>query len=144
MTPSPPRLVAGLDLGSTKVVAVIADAAGDARDSYARILGVGMASNSGLRRGVVRDIEETTRAIAKAMKDAERMAGVEVEQVYAGVAGEHVAGRTSHGVVSVTGDEIRTGDVARVNDVASNISFGRDHELLHAIPLEVLDGVGAI
>ena len=138
MTASPPRLVAGLDLGSTKVVAVIADAAGDARDSYARILGVGMASNSGLRRGVVRDIEETTRAIAKAMKDAERMAGVEVEQVYAGVAGEHVAGRTSHGVVSVTGDEIRTGDVARVNDVASNVSFGRDHELLHAIPLDYL------
>ena len=77
MTASSPRLVAGLDLGSTKVVAVIADAAGDARDGYARILGVGIANNSGLRRGVVRDIEETTRAIAKAMKDAERRAGVE-------------------------------------------------------------------
>ena len=134
----PPGLVAGLDLGSTKVVAVIADAAGDARDVKARILGVGMERNSGIRRGVVRDIEATTRAIAKAMKDAERMAGVEVDRVYAGIAGEHVAGRTSHGVVSVTGDEIRTGDVARVNDVASNISFGQDHELLHAIPLDYL------
>ena len=54
------------------------------------------------------------------------------------IAGEHVAGRTSHGMVSVTGDEIRTSDVARVNDMASNVSFGRDHELLHAIPQDYL------
>ena len=87
---------------------------------------------------MVRDIEETTRAIAKAMKGAQRMAGVEVGTVYCGIAGEHVAGRSSHGMVSVTGDEIRTSDVARVNDMASNISFGRDHELLHAIPQDYL------
>ena len=66
------------------------------------------------------------------------MAGVEVGTVYCGIAGEHVAGRSSHGMVSVTGDEIRTSDVARVNDMASNVSFGRDHELLHAIPQEYL------
>jgi cell division protein FtsA len=99
---------------------------------------VGIERTAGIRRGVVRDIEETTRAIAKAMRDAQVMAGVEVGAVYCGVAGEHVAGRSSHGVVSVTGSEIRTGDVARVNDVASNISFGRDHELLHAIPQDYL------
>ena len=92
----------------------------------------------GMRRGVVRDIEDTTRAITKAMTDAERMAGVEVGTVYCGIAGEHVAGRSSHGMVSVTGDEIRTGDVARVNDMASNVSFGRDHELLHAIPQDYI------
>lgn len=91
-----------------------------------------------MRRGVVRDLEETTRAIGKAMADAQRMAGVEVGSVYCGIAGEHVAGRSSHGMVSVTGDEIRTGDVARVNDMASNISFGRDHELLHAIPQDYI------
>ncbi len=138
MSTPPQRLVAGLDLGSTKVVGVIAEAAGTARDPLVKILGVGTARSSGLRRGVVRDIEETTRAIEKAMRDAERMAGVEVGTVYAGIAGEHVAGRSSHGVVSVTGDEIRTSDVARVNDVASNISYGRDHELLHAIPQDYL------
>jgi cell division protein FtsA len=66
------------------------------------------------------------------------MAGLEVGAIYCGIAGEHVAGRSSHGMVSVTGDEIRTGDVARVNDMASNISFGRDHELLHAIPQDYL------
>lgn len=138
MSSPPQRLVAGLDLGSTKVVGVIADAIGTAREPLVKILGVGTASSSGVRRGVVRDIEETTRAIVKAMRDAERMAGVEVGTVYAGIAGEHVAGKSSHGVVSVTGDEIRTSDVARVNDVASNISYGRDHELLHAIPQNYL------
>ena len=97
-----------------------------------------MERSAGVRRGVVRDIEETTRAIAKAMKGAQRMAGVEVGSVYCGIAGEHVAGRSSHGMVSVTGDEIRTSDVARVNDMASNVSFGRDHELLHAIPQDYL------
>jgi cell division protein FtsA len=134
----PSHLVASLDIGSTKVVALIAEVTGDARDPGAKILGFGLERSSGVRRGVVRDIEETTRAIAKAMKDAQRMAGVEVGTVYCGVAGEHVAGRSSHGMVSVTGDEIRTSDVARVNDMASNVLFRRDHELLHAIPQEYL------
>ncbi|HET8650655.1 MAG TPA: cell division protein FtsA [Gemmatimonadales bacterium] len=138
MSAQPQRLVAALELGSTKVAAVIAEAAGDSREPVARILGLGVERSSGIRRGVVRDIEETTRAITKAMKDAQRMAGVEVGTVYCGIAGEHVAGRSSHGMVSVTGDEIRTSDVARVNDMASNVSFGRDHELLHAIPQDYL------
>lgn len=138
MSVPPQRLVAALDVGSTRVVALVGEAAGDLRAPRVRVLGMGVERTAGIRRGVVRDIEETTRAIAKAMRDAQVMAGVEVGAVYCGVAGEHVAGRSSHGVVSVTGSEIRTGDVARVNDVASNISFGRDHELLHAIPQDYL------
>ena len=138
MTVPPQRLVAALDVGSTRVVALVGEATGDIRAPRVRVLGMGVERTAGIRRGVVRDIEETTRAIAKAMRDAQVMAGVEVGAVYCGVAGEHVAGRSSHGVVSVTGSEIRTGDVARVNDVASNISFGRDHELLHAIPQDYL------
>ncbi len=138
MIPPSTRLVAALDLGSTKVAAVIGEATGDIRSPGVKILGVGLERTPGIRRGVVRDIEETTRAITKAMKDAQLMAGVEVGTVYCGVAGEHVAGRSSHGVVSVTGAEIRTADVARVNDVASNVSYGRDHELLHAIPQDYL------
>jgi len=138
VSPQPQRLVSALDLGSTRVVALIAEVTGDVRDPGARILGVGLERSPGIRRGVVRDIEETTRAIDKAMKSAQRMAGVEVGSVFCGIAGEHVAGRSSHGMVSVTGDEIRTSDVARVNDMASNVSFGRDHELLHAIPQDYL------
>ena len=138
MSVAPTRLVAALDLGTTRVAAVIAEVQGDSRSLTSRILGVGMERCNGVRRGVVRGIEETTRAIQKAMKDAERMAGVEVGSVYCGIAGEHVAGQTSTGVVSVTGGEIRTGDVARVNDVASSVPLGKDHELLHAIPQDYL------
>lgn len=139
------RLVAAIDLGSTKVTGVIGEVTGDARAYGVKVLGVGVERTTGVRRGVIRDIEETTRAIAKAMRDAQLMAGVEVGTLYCSVAGEHVAGRNSHGVVSVTGSEIRTSDVARVNDIASNISFGPGHELLHAIPQDyIVDQQGGI
>ena len=138
MSEKPEALVAALDLGSTRVVGLIGEVQGEVRDPRVRVLGVASERTIGIRRGVVRDIEETTRAITKVMHDAQMMAGVEVGTVFCGVAGEHIAARSSHGVVSVTGSEIRTSDVARVNDVASNVSFGRDHELLHAIPLDYL------
>ena len=138
MTGTTQRLVAALDLGSTRVIATIGEVTGDPRSPGVRVLGVGSERSTGLRRGVVRDIEETTRAIVRALKDAQLMAGVEVGAVYVGIAGEHVAGRLSHGVVSVTGNEIRTADVARVNEVAANIAFSRDHELLHAVPQDYL------
>ena len=133
------RLVAGLDVGSTKTCAVIAEVVGDLpRTPLAKVLGVGLARNQGVRRGVVRDIEETTRSVQGAMRDAERMAGVKVAAVTCGIAGEHVAARSSSGVVAVNGDEITPGDVARVNEVARAISLGRDHELLHDIPQEYM------
>lgn len=138
MSVAPERIVAAVDLGSSRVTAVVAEATGEGRDPGAKILGFGAERSNGLRRGVVRDIEEATRAIGKALGDAQKMSGLEVGMVYCGIAGEHVAGRSSHGMVSVTGDEIRTADVARVNDMASNVSFGRDHELLHAIPQDYL------
>ena len=138
MSEQPEALVAALDLGSTRVVGLIGEVQGEAREPRVRVLGVASERTGGIRRGVVRDIEETTRAISKVMREAQLMAGLEVGTVYCGVAGEHIAARSSHGVVSVTGSEIRTGDVARVNDVASNVSFGRDHELLHAIPQDYL------
>jgi cell division protein FtsA len=131
------RVVAGLDLGSTKTCAVIAEIVGDLpRWPVAKVLGVGLAKNAGVRRGMVRDIEETSRSIASAMRDAERMAGVKVPAVTCGVAGEHVSARASSGVVAVSGDEITPTDVARVNEVARAVSLGRDNELLHDIPQE--------
>ncbi|HVH10189.1 MAG TPA: cell division protein FtsA, partial [Gemmatimonadales bacterium] len=131
------QVVAGLDLGSTKTCAVIAEVVGDLpRQPLAKVLGVGLAKNAGVRRGIVRDIEETTQSIVSAMRDAERMAGVKVAAVTCGVAGEHVAARTSTGVVAVSGDEITAEDVARANEVARAVSLGRDQELLHDIPQE--------
>ena len=92
------RIVAGLDLGSTKTCAVIAEVVGDLpRRPVAKVLGVGLAKNGGVRRGIVRDIDETTRSVAAALRDAERMAGVKVTAVTCGVAGEHVAARPSAG-----------------------------------------------
>jgi cell division protein FtsA len=85
---------------------------------------------------MVRDIDETSRSIVAALRDAERMAGVKVGAVTCGIAGEHVSARTSTGVVAVSGDEITAEDVARVNEVARAVSLGRDHELLHDIPQE--------
>ena len=131
------QLVAGLDLGSTKTCAVIAEVVGDVpRVPLAKVLGVGLAKNAGVRRGMVRDIEETTRSIAAALRDAERMAGGRVSGVTCGIAGEHVSARTSPGVVAVSREEISAEDVARVNEVARAISLGRDQELLHDIPQE--------
>src|SRR5437773_2474521 len=131
------EIVAGLDLGSTKTCAVIAEVVGELpRLPLAKVLGVGLAKNAGVRRGMVRDIDETSRSIVAAMRDAERMAGVKVSAVTCGIAGEHVSARTSPGVVAVSGDEITAEDVARVNEVARAVSLGRDHELLHDIPQE--------
>ena len=133
------RLVAGLDLGSTKTCAVIAEVVGDLpRTPLAKVLGVGLAKNNGVRRGVVRDIDETTRSVTASMRDAERMSGVKVAAVTCGIAGEHVSARGSSGVVAVNGDEITAGDVARVNEVARAVSLGPDQELLHDIPQEYM------
>ena len=88
------RLVAGLDLGTTKTCAVIAEVAGDLpRHPMAKVLGVGLAKSAGMRRGIVRDIDETTRSVSAALRDAERMAGAKVPAVTCGVAGEHVIAR---------------------------------------------------
>ncbi len=138
-------LVAGLDVGTTKTCAVIADALGEGRVSGAKILGVGLARTTGVRRGVVRDIEETTRAIQQALRDAERMAGVTVPAVYCGVAAENVRTQLTTGVVAVAGEEIRPQDVERVHDVAKSVSMGEEYELLLPMPQEyTVDRQGGI
>lgn len=131
------NLVAGLDIGSAKTTAVIAEVVGDLpKHPTVNILGVGQARTTGLRRNVVADIEESTRSIRKALEDAERMAGVRVATVYAGIAGEHVQAMTSKGIASVTGAEISYADIDRANAVARAQSIPQDRELIHAIPQE--------
>src|ERR1700743_2761598 len=134
---NPDRLVAGLDIGSAKTTAIIAELEGELpKYPKIKILGVGQARTTGMRRGVVSDIEETTRSIKKAMQDAEHMAGAEIEVVYAGIAGEHVQAMTSKGIVAVSHDEINKSDVDRANEVARAQAIPQDRELLHAIPQE--------
>ena len=134
---NPDRIVAGLDIGSAKTTAVIGEVVGDLpKHPSLKILGVGQSRTTGMRRGVVADIEETTRSIRKAIQDAERMGGVEVHEVYSGIAGEHVQAMTSKGIVAVSGDEIGKSDVDRANEVARAQAIPAERELLHAIPQE--------
>jgi cell division protein FtsA len=140
------HIVAGLDLGSTKTAAIIGEVSGDSPDTVeVKILGVGQSRTSGIRREVVKDIEATTDSVRKAVKEAELMAGVAVERLYTGIAGEHIHGRASTGVVAVGGHEITPRDVERVHEVARAVVIPADRELLHAIPQEYLvDGQGGI
>jgi cell division protein FtsA len=140
------RIVTGLDLGSTTTAAVIAEVAGDlAHEPQVRVLGVGQARTSGIRREIVTDIEATTDSVRKAIKEAELMSGVQVEKVYAGIAGEHIHGRASHGVVAVAGQEVSARDVERVHEVARAVVVPADRQVLHATPQEYLvDGQGGI
>src|SRR3954451_22157703 len=113
---NPERLVAGLDIGSAKTTAIIAETTGDLpKHPSIRLLGVGQARTTGMRRGVVSDIEEATRSIRQELQDPERMAGTQVQELYGGIAGEHVQAMTMRCIVAVNGDEINKQDVDRAN-----------------------------
>lgn len=134
-----PNLVAGLDIGSTKTCAVIAEVTADPRGfPVVRILGVGQARTVGMRREVVTDIEGTTASVRAAMKEAELMAGVSVDRVFTGVAGEYIHARTSPGLVAVNGEEITPSDVKRVQDTARAVVVPADREVLHVLPQEYI------
>jgi cell division protein FtsA len=141
-----PLIVAGLDIGSTKTAAVIAEVhAEDPKHPRIKILGVGQSRTGGIRRELVTDIEATTESVRKAVKEAELMAGVSVDGLYVGIAGEHIHARTSNGVVAVGGEEIDARDVERVQEVAKAIVVPVDREVLHAIPQEyIVDAQGGI
>jgi cell division protein FtsA len=133
------NLVAGLDIGSTKTCAVIAEVVLQiGREPMLKILGVGQSRTGGMRREVVTDIEGTTESVRAAMKEAELMAGVGVDRVFTGVAGEFIHARTSNGVVAVGGEEISSDDVERVQEVARAIVVPADREVLHVLPQEYI------
>ena len=132
------NLVAGLDIGSTKTCAVIAEVVTEAKGRRLKILGVGQARTAGMRREVVTDIEGTTESVRTAMKEAELMAGVSVQRVCTGVAGEYIHARTSNGVVAVNGEEITAADVKRVQEVARAVVVPADREVLHVLPQEYI------
>ena len=131
------NLIAALDIGTTKTCAVIGDLSPDLQRRPAlKVLGVGQCRTSGIRREVVTHIEETTESVRKAIKEAELMAGVTVDRVYTGIAGEHIQASPSVGVVAVGGEEVVAQDVSRVHEVARAVALPPDRELLHAIPQE--------
>ena len=134
------RMVVGLDLGTTKICTVIAEVAAG---KSLRILGYGTCPSQGLRRGVVTDVEKTVQAVEKAVHQAELMAGVEVKEVFVGIAGEHVGSLNSSGVVAVAGADGRIGeaDRQRVLEAAGAVKIPIDREVLHVLPQEfIIDG----
>lgn len=126
------EIVVGLDLGSTKVTAVVGEVDADC----IRILGAGTVPCRGLRKGVVSNIEYTVRAIREAIDAAENMAGVQISTVYAGVAGSHVRSHVSDGVCAIAGREVTRADVERVLEGARAIPVDADRMLLHALARE--------
>jgi cell division protein FtsA len=133
--------VVGLDIGTTKVCAVVGEVDDDGE---VHIAGVGSTPSSGIRKGVVIDIDATTRAIEEAVERAERMAGITISSLYVGVSGEHITSTNSRGVVAVSrGDhEISAADVDRVIEAARMAALpASDREIVHMLPRGfVVDG----
>ena len=139
------RIVAGLDVGSTKTAVVVVEVTVEGGLPRVKVLGIGQARSSGIRREVVTDLEATTDSIRRAVKEAELMSGCTLERLYTGVAGEHVHGRPSMGLVAVGGHEMGARDIERVHEVARAIVVPADREVFHAIPQEyIVDGQGGI
>ncbi len=131
------KYITGLDIGTTKIGAIIAEINGDAKP---KIIGVGTSHSDGLRRGVVVNLEKTVQSIRAAIQDAQQQAGLEVDEVYAGIAGEHVRSLNARGVVAVAGpeNEITDSDIHRVIESAKALALPIDRKFLHVLPQEFI------
>ncbi len=131
------NVVVGLDIGTTKIACIISEV-GD--DEKMKVVGVGVSPSNGLRKGVVVNIEKTVRSIKKAIEEAELMAGVRVESVLVGIAGDHIRSINSKGVVAISREdhEITQLDVTRAIEAAQAVSIPMDREILHVIPQEYI------
>ncbi|MCV2360353.1 MULTISPECIES: cell division protein FtsA [Roseateles] len=131
-------LVVGLDIGTAKIMAVVAEVLGNGE---LRIAGLGVASSTGLKRGVVVNIDATVQSIQQALKEAEMMADCKISKVYTGITGSHIRGQNSTGMVIVRDKEVTPIDVARVVETAKAINIPNDQRLLLVEPQEfVIDG----
>ncbi len=129
------RLVVGLDVGTSKIVAIVGELAAD---GTIEVVGVGMHPSRGLKKGVVVNIESTVRSIQRAVEEAELMAGCEIHSVYAGIAGSHIRSLNSHGIVAIRDKEVMPADVDRVIDAARAVAIPADQKILHVIPQEFI------
>jgi len=125
----------GIDIGTRKVAAVIAEIT---EDRKLEVIGIGTAESRGLRKGVVVNLEATTAAVKKAQEEAELMAGVEMDSAFIGISGAHIKSFNSRGVVAVSGKNrvITREDIRRVIDQSKAVSIPPDREIIHIIPQE--------
>ena len=128
-------LIVGLDIGTSKVVAIVGEVS---VDGEIEIIGIGTQPSRGLKKGVVVNIESTVQSIQRAVEEAELMAGCQIRSVYAGIAGSHVKSINSHGIVAIKDKEVTAADVARVIDAAKAVAIPADQKILHVLPQEFL------
>ncbi|HEX9861231.1 MAG TPA: cell division protein FtsA [Nitrospirota bacterium] len=127
------NVIVGLDIGTTKICAIVGEVKEDGRLD---IIGIGSHPSRGLRKGVVVNIESTVESIKKAVEEAELMAGVDINAVYAGIAGGHIRSFNSRGVIAIKNREISPADIERVIDAAKAVAIPLDREVLHVLPQE--------
>jgi cell division protein FtsA len=129
------NLIVGLDVGTSKVVALVGELK---LDGELEVIGIGSHPSRGLKRGVVVNIDSTVQSIQRAVEQAELMAGVDINAVFSGIAGSHVRSLNSHGIVAIKDKEVAAGDVARVMDAAQAVALPADQRILHVIPQEFI------
>ncbi|MEO0443755.1 MAG: cell division protein FtsA [Pseudomonadota bacterium] len=129
------NLIVGLDIGTSKVVAIVGEVNASAE---IEIIGIGSHRSNGLKKGVVVNIESTVQSIQRAIEEAELMAGCEIHSVYAGIAGSHISSLNSHGIVAIKDREVMSQDIDRVIDAAQAVAIPADQQILHILPQEYL------
>ena len=129
------NLIVGLDIGTSKVVAIVGEITAD---DDIEIIGIGSNPSRGLKKGVVVNIELTVNSIKRAVREAELMAGCEIHSVFAGIAGSHIRSLNSHGIVAIRDNEVSAGDVDRVIDAARAVAIPADQRILHVLPQEFI------
>ncbi len=127
-------IIVGLDIGTTKICAVV----GEVRPEGVEIIGMGSHPSDGLRKGVVINIENTVNSIKAAIEEAETMAGCEIRSVYAGIAGGHIKGFNTPGIIALKEKEVTKKDIARVIEAASAVAIPMDREVIHTLVQEFI------
>ncbi|MAZ44605.1 MAG: cell division protein FtsA [Legionellales bacterium] len=129
------NLIVGLDIGTSKVVAIVGEVT---YDGTIDVIGIGSHPSRGLKKGVVVNIESTVQSIQRAIEEAELMAGCEIHSVYAGIAGSHIHSMNSHGIVAIRDSEVTQTDIDRVIDAAKAVAIPADQKILHILPQEFI------
>lgn len=141
------NLIVGLDIGTSKVVAIVAEVLPDGR---LEIIGIGSHPSLGMKKGIVVNIDATVQSVQRAIEEAELMSGCQIHSVYTGIAGSHIHSFNSHGFVAIKSGEVTKEDVARVIEAAKAVAIPADQKILHVLPQEytvdhqdgILDPVG--
>jgi cell division protein FtsA len=129
------EFIVGLDIGTTKICVVVGRASAEGKIS---IVGIGSHPSTGLRKGVVVNMDSTVNSIKKAVEEAELMAGIKIDSCLAGIGGAHIKSFNSNGVVAIKDKEVRPDDIERAIDAAKAVAIPADRELIHVIPQEFI------